>query len=284
RDKSFKESGTRWFEFARLPHFDAVRMTVVDPMHNLLIGVIKNHWYATWIVGHALRSKTSRVSCELDLAHKHPNSFKMPAFVGRPAKQVGEPAGRGLSTDTYKSLGTIPIIWHASLPAAMKEYDGATASFEKRMAAWESRHGATYRANIPIESQAAIASNRSKNVAEPPKPPEVRMNPGEDRIFLKLTTATKIYMQYEITNQEITRAELYGPEKMKPKHHYVVHLPAQIRDYGPVYGFWCFLGERLNKILKSFKSNNWGGGQLEVSMIREWGRDVQLHETVCGLG
>jgi hypothetical protein len=69
---------------------------------------------------------------------------------------------------------------------------------------------------------------------------------------------------------------------MKPNHHYVVHLPAQIRDYGPVYGFWCFLGERLNKILKSFKSNNWGGGQLEVSMVREWGRDVQLHEMVRG--
>jgi hypothetical protein len=69
---------------------------------------------------------------------------------------------------------------------------------------------------------------------------------------------------------------------MKPNHHYVVHLPAQIRDYGPVYGFWCFLGERLNKILKSFKSNNWGGGQLEVSIVREWGRDVQLHEMVRG--
>jgi hypothetical protein len=31
----------------------------------------------------------------------------MPAFVGRPAKQVGEPAGGGLSADTYKGLGTV---------------------------------------------------------------------------------------------------------------------------------------------------------------------------------
>ena len=70
---------------------------------------------------------------------------------------------------------------------------------------------------------------------------------------------------------------------MKPNHHFLVHLPAQIQAYGPVYGFWCFLGERLNKLLKSFKSNNWGGGQLEVSMVREWGRDVQMHETVSEL-
>ena len=40
------------------------------------------------------------------------------------------------------------------------------------------------------------------------------------------------------------------------------------------------MGEQLNKLLKSFKSNNWGGGQLEVSMVREWGRNVQLHEIV----
>jgi hypothetical protein len=31
----------------------------------------------------------------------------MPAFVGQPAKQVGEPAGGGLSADTYKGLGTV---------------------------------------------------------------------------------------------------------------------------------------------------------------------------------
>jgi hypothetical protein len=74
--------------------------------------------------------------------------------------------------------------------------------------------------------------------------------------------------------------QVYGIKKMKPNHHHVVHLPAQIYDYGPVYGFWCFLGERLNKLLKSFKSNNWSGGQLELSMVREWGRDIQLQETV----
>ena len=34
----FKKNGVRWFEFARLPYFDPVRMTIIDPMHNLLIG------------------------------------------------------------------------------------------------------------------------------------------------------------------------------------------------------------------------------------------------------
>ena len=31
---------------------------------------------------------------------------------------------------------------------------------------------------------------------------------------------------------------------MKPNHHWALHLPDQLRDFGPVYGFWTFLGER----------------------------------------
>ena len=34
----FKTHGVRWTEFARLKYFDLVRYTVIDPMHNLLLG------------------------------------------------------------------------------------------------------------------------------------------------------------------------------------------------------------------------------------------------------
>ena len=36
-----KESGVRWSQLHRLPYFDLVRCTVVDPMHNLLLGTTK---------------------------------------------------------------------------------------------------------------------------------------------------------------------------------------------------------------------------------------------------
>lgn len=35
----FDEHGVRWTELARLPYFDLVRQTIIDPMHNLLLGV-----------------------------------------------------------------------------------------------------------------------------------------------------------------------------------------------------------------------------------------------------
>ena len=39
RDKFFSIHGVRWSELARLPYFDIVRQSIIDPMHNLLLGV-----------------------------------------------------------------------------------------------------------------------------------------------------------------------------------------------------------------------------------------------------
>lgn len=68
---------------------------------------------------------------------------------------------------------------------------------------------------------------------------------------------------------------------MKPNHHWAVHVPDQLLDYGPVYNFWSFLTERLNKVLKNLNSNNWAGGQLEISMMREFGRGSKMECLVC---
>ena len=39
RAEIFEQKGSRYTELARLPYFDAVRMTVIDPMHNMLLGM-----------------------------------------------------------------------------------------------------------------------------------------------------------------------------------------------------------------------------------------------------
>ncbi|KIJ13114.1 hypothetical protein PAXINDRAFT_181417 [Paxillus involutus ATCC 200175] len=139
----FKEHGARWTELARLPYFDLVRQTIIDPMHNLLLGIVKTQWYSQWIQTPALRASTDKRARELDVIHR----------------------------------------------------------------------------------------------------------------FL---------------------ASLYGISAMKPNFHWAVHLTRQIQDFGPVYNFWAFLSERLNKVLKSSNSNNWTGGQVEISMMREFCRGAQM--------
>ncbi|KAJ3562764.1 hypothetical protein NP233_g9374 [Leucocoprinus birnbaumii] len=69
--------------------------------------------------------------------------------------------------------------------------------------------------------------------------------------------------------------ELYGPTVLRPNHHYATHIAQSVRDYGPLHEFWTFLFERLNKVLKSYKTSNHTGGELEVLFFREFHRTVQ---------
>ena len=41
-NKIQKKNGVRWSELLRLPYFDIVTMTVVDPMHSLFLGMIRH--------------------------------------------------------------------------------------------------------------------------------------------------------------------------------------------------------------------------------------------------
>ena len=50
--------------------------------------------------------------------------------------------------------------------------------------------------------------------------------------------------------------QLYGSESCTINMHLHGHLCQCIKDYGPVYSFWCFSFERLNGILGSYHTNN----------------------------
>ena len=69
-------------------------------------------------------------------------------------------------------------------------------------------------------------------------------------------------------------------DDLKPNFHWCTHLSDQIRDYGPVYGFWSFTFERLNGVLKNYNTNNHSGGEIEVSFFRSYLRDNRVREIV----
>ncbi|KII90059.1 hypothetical protein PLICRDRAFT_107744, partial [Plicaturopsis crispa FD-325 SS-3] len=57
RKKFVKDHATRYTQLSRLPYFDLVKQTVIDPMHNLFLGVVKTHFYNIWVQGGILREK-----------------------------------------------------------------------------------------------------------------------------------------------------------------------------------------------------------------------------------
>ncbi|OCB85355.1 hypothetical protein A7U60_g7664 [Sanghuangporus baumii] len=244
----FDTYGVGYTELARLPYFDLVRMTVVDPMHNILLGIMRCQWHDSWIKTNALRKRTepNLVPRELDLLNAYLKEFEMPSWVGRLPSNVGYPAAGSLSADEYKSLALVylpvilPFVWSEWQPVAEKDH-------EMTHRRW-----------------------RRGPMTEPE--PKIRMHEDEPANFLKLAAALKILLGRSIRQLH--------PEDVKPNFHWVVHMFDQIQDYGPVYSFWTFTFERLNKVLKSYKTNNHAGGEIEVSFFREFHRDIRLRDFV----
>ncbi|KAJ7835588.1 hypothetical protein B0H14DRAFT_3706584 [Mycena olivaceomarginata] len=88
------------------------------------------------------------------------------------------------------------------------------------------------------------------------------------REFPSFATALKILVGSSIHREGLNRAKQL------------------LEDYLGPWGspsFWDFLPERLNKVLRNLNTNNWGGGLLEVSMMREFHRMAQLDGMLNGI-
>ncbi|GJE84480.1 hypothetical protein PsYK624_005560 [Phanerochaete sordida] len=287
RDAFCREHGVRASELNRLPYWNPVRMAIVDPMHNVLLGLVRNIWFETWISDKTLRQRTQPkgVPRELDLIHEYLEKFEMPSWVARLPKEVGYPAGGNLTSDEWKALLlvycpiVIPFIWEEWAEVADTEHQRKLATWEKNERARQRRNKARAEGDDP----------------EPKQPkPTPRMQSQDADNFLSLAAAMKILLARTIDVKDLPRARellqdyLDGflkmhPDHVKPNHHYVTHTFDQIPDYGPVYGFWTYLFERLNKVLKGFSVNGHAGGELEVTFFRQFHRQAKLQSMLENL-
>jgi hypothetical protein len=67
---------------------------------------------------------------------------------------------------------------------------------------------------------------------------------------------------------------------IKPNHHYATHIGECVQDFGPLQGFWTYLYERLNKVMKSYNANNHGQGEIEATFFGEFQRTCLTSQLV----
>ncbi|GJF00435.1 hypothetical protein PsYK624_167230 [Phanerochaete sordida] len=356
REAFVKEHAARWSELSRLPYFNFEKMVIIDPMHNLFLGLVKNHFYHIWV-----KSKVLRKTKELNHLHAILNKMKMPSKVGRLPQLIGEPAGGSLTADQWLLLATligplaIPQIWQdyaaadpaatlaarkIAITAAVHERRAAAAAKRKTAKQKKAQRTAAARQRDPAAAPAAAPIRRSQRTrtqtrkaqgidaasgseaeesgdewvddgaledsedetfddegsrrkrprrngdTDDPRRPS-QLVPDDVTNFLKLCEALQLLLLSEITEEQVVRAEklireygiglieLYGADVLKPNHHYATHIGEFVRNMGPLHCFWTFLFERMNKILKSYKTNNHGGGEIEVTFFREFHRTIR---------
>ena len=136
------------------------------------------------------------------------------------------------------------------------------------------------------------------------------LHPSDPINFLKLCTAIRILLRRQLTDPDINDADalireyctelisvcphliqikasdklvssqLYGSSVIKPNHHYATHISECVRNFGPLHDFWTFLYERLNKVLKSYKTNNHGQGDLETTFFNDFQKTCHISRLV----
>ncbi|KAJ7739131.1 hypothetical protein B0H16DRAFT_1729525 [Mycena metata] len=285
RDTFAAAHGTRFFEFSRLTYFDPVRQIIIDPMHCIFLGVVKTQWLDAWIRDPpALRKSTEVTSREIDQFQDYLHALEMPSWVARLPNKVGLPAGGNLTSDEWK--GMLFIFCPLILPHLWAEwFPIAAADHNKAKERWKTKE----KARLNRIADGTDSATDRKGPAAQPKP--IRMLENDPDLLLKLAACCKILLGGTIDLQSLPRAQqlledyLAGflknhPDLVKPNHHYLTHIFRIIRDFGPVYGFWTFLFERLNKLLKSYDTNNHGNGELEVTFFREFHRDANLRDVL----
>lgn len=101
REALFDTYGIRWSELLRLPYWDPIKYTVVDSMHNLYLGLLKNHCRDIWGIN---------LDVDDGDASSHP-AKKPPPFPSRPEWEQGYDAlYHGKDSELLKCKKA--VLWH----------------------------------------------------------------------------------------------------------------------------------------------------------------------------
>jgi hypothetical protein len=109
RKRHVSRTLVRWSEILRLPYFNPIRFLVVDPMHNLFLGI------AQWIVKRLWIDSGKVTKAHLELMEKKAKEIKVPADIGRIPYKISTGEGfSGYTADQWKTFIMIyatPIMW-----------------------------------------------------------------------------------------------------------------------------------------------------------------------------
>jgi hypothetical protein len=276
RDNMSAQTGVRFSELQRLPYFDPVRMTVVDPMHCLFLGLVKALMVRLRALGILTDAMLTEIQAEADCMCVPRDLGRIPRKLG--SKMSGMTAHqwknfmtvfarvlltrhiwpRGAEPDTYVPLSEaeckdVKRQIHGS-PGGRPGWDVARLKSELRQRGLPvSGPKAELRARLCefICGNAADCS-RGKNVYRLVQ----LLSCVCDGFTRRNQTVHNVEKTHEILVQYCKLYEhMFGAQACTVNVHMSCHLRDCILDFGSVVGFWLFGFERYNGILQGLNSN-----------------------------
>ena len=118
RKRFVKQTGVRWTELLRLPYFDPIRSTIIDPMHCLFLGI------ARWIVKRIWIKEGVLTPNSLKQIQRKMNEFQIPSDLGQIPGNIY--AGEGFSNFTadqwriFFTINATVSLWNHLSPTDRK--------------------------------------------------------------------------------------------------------------------------------------------------------------------
>lgn len=73
-------------------------------------------------------------------------------------------------------------------------------------------------------------------------------------MYQGLSDCKQIKNEYQVYSE--SSLDLFQSAKVLPNHHYALHIPEQLQQWGPLLGISEFHGKRLNGVLQRCKTNS----------------------------
>ncbi|PBK83649.1 hypothetical protein ARMGADRAFT_944798, partial [Armillaria gallica] len=304
-EKLFNKSGIRWSPLYLLPYFDLSCMIIIDSMHNLFLGLLKEHFRR--ILGFCVKTKRDKAmsgavnidipdDTHIPLEDKHIKSVKsIKRLLEQPLAEVFSNAQELYKFENKLVAKSHPALFYIANRLSCLDFD-ISQSIEARdrwMKGLKKRHKIPTNSGKPnrvsgSEGHGKLKADQWRTLgltympislirlwAESTEAPE---RCALLELTMNLVTAIIIATSYE-TSQENSEAythymiqyrsglrKLFADYHCHPNHHMALHIGEYLCMYGPVQGWWTFPFERAIGMLERI-STNYKAGELRVYFL-----------------
>ncbi|CAA7270442.1 unnamed protein product [Cyclocybe aegerita] len=292
RAEIFNDAGIRWSELLRLPYFDITHNVVVDSMHNLFLGLIKEHFCG--ILSIALPSREEEPVLDIEFG-QIPAGFtsKERKSVKKLRKWLQAPLASTFSSGPEQALKKMKSLHLAALkfaceqlrcPSTVNKPRTTKGHWADSLLTWQLAQterrapGAdTSTAHGFVLSQDEVEEIWS-DIRELLTPSWLTSVPSNVVIIATSHTMSQAnadaYLMH-MRNYIISIKCLFPTYKFCPNHHMALHIREFLIRFSPVHAWWTFPFERLIGMLQRMPSSG-KIGELEETITKAFTRAANL--------
>ncbi|PPQ79796.1 hypothetical protein CVT26_012594 [Gymnopilus dilepis] len=259
QNQILKDYGIRWSVMNMMPDWKPSSKTALDFMHNIFLGLILHFFMTVLFAAHMFSGRGGSTSSKQRF-EDFINDFRWPSHITRLPKNLGEHQSLKKADEWRRLLTIAPVLlWFA----------------------WRNGDDTIPNSAPPVSPNENINTNHSRN----------RRKLYEAALLLAagvrlLSTRTITLRQARLGQDfllQFCRALLTLGVSLVINHHLCTHFYEMIRIFGPIYAWWLFAFERFNGMMEKVKHNGHDGGQMEVTLLRNWVQTQLIYELLISL-